>query len=244
MDLSKPIIPQQEIPPSTLLPPNSHYHSTIISQTPINNKNTESVATTERIPTSTWGSFTIVVVVFLVLFTCFILNCSRIRRTVDGRRMDKLGRSGTFKKKSFERRHKELQEADLEWNDHPPMVYEEKLPTPESIHCSKHSSLSSSGWSSHSTLAAAQSHHYNDIHFIRNQPPGVQLRLTLENASSSSLIAEPNLAFVPSLVSSKSSSSAHRPYQTSLSASKNVSLPTSESKKPNKTSSSSSSSTS
>ncbi|KAI8090726.1 hypothetical protein BDF21DRAFT_483685 [Thamnidium elegans] len=213
MDLSEPIILQQKIPPSTLLPPNSRYHSVIISQTPINNKSTESIATTERIPTSTWGSFTVVVVVVLVLFTCFILNCSRIRRTVDGRRMNKLGRSGTFKKKSFERRHKELQEADLEWNDHPPMIYEEKLPTPESIHYS---------WSSHSTLAAVKSHHY-DINFIRNQLPGVQLRLTLENASSSSLIAEPNLAFVPSLVSSKSGSSAHRSYQTSLSGMYSVS---------------------
>ncbi|KAL9546129.1 hypothetical protein MBANPS3_006810 [Mucor bainieri] len=134
-------------------------------------------ATTERIPTTTWGSFTAVVVVFLVILTCFILNCSCIRR--------KLGRSGPL---SFERRHKELQEADLEWNNHPPMVFtNEKLTTPESTYSSKHSTSStSSSWSTaNSTIA--QKHHYQDKNFIKNQPPSVQLRLTLENASNSSL---------------------------------------------------------
>ncbi|KAI9357168.1 hypothetical protein BD770DRAFT_389198 [Pilaira anomala] len=225
MDLSKPTIP----PPS-----NSplNYQNTLLTQTAMNNKSShkEPIATTERIPTSTLGPFTVILVVCLVLFTCFILNCSRIRRTVDGRRMDKLGRSGVFKKKSFERRHKDLQEADLEWNDHPPIVYEEKLPaTPESIHCSNQSSISSSAWSSNSTTvaAAAQSHHYTDINFIRNQPPSIQLRLQLENASSPSLllVTEPNLALLPSRASSKSSSShsssssSHsflKPYQAAL----------------------------
>ncbi|GAN07412.1 hypothetical protein MAM1_0160d06909 [Mucor ambiguus] len=142
-------------------------------------------ATTERIPTTTWGSFTAVVVVFLVILTCFILNCSCIRRKVNEKRMDKLGRSGPL---SFERRHKELQEADLEWNNHPPMVFtNEKLTTPESTYSSKHSTSStSSSWSTaNSTIA--QKHHYQDKNFIKNQPPSVQLRLTLENASNSSL---------------------------------------------------------
>lgn len=207
MDLSRPGTSQQQLPLTTLLPLNTHYHSDIVSNGLNNNKNVipERIASYERIPTSTWGPFTIVVVVFLVFITCFILNCSRIQRTVDERKMDRLGRSGTFKKRSFERRHKDLQEADLEWNNNPPMVYEEKPPTtPESVHCSKRSTISSSAWSSNSTLAAAQSHHYNDINFIRNQPPGVQLRLTLENASSSSLITEPNIT----LISAKSSKSS------------------------------------
>ncbi|KAI7890560.1 uncharacterized protein EV154DRAFT_250404 [Mucor mucedo] len=221
MDLSISGTSQQQLPLATLLPPNAHYHSDIVSSGLNNNKNTipERIASYERIPTSTWGPFTIVVVVFLVIFTCFILNCSRIRRSVGERKMDRLGRSGTFKKRSFERRHKDLQEADLEWNNNPPMVYEEKQPTtPESVHCSKNSTLSSSAWSSHSTLAAAQSHHYNDINFIRNQPPGVQLRLTLENASSSSLITEPNMAYVStnSSKSSKSSSRSVIPHQSNL----------------------------
>lgn len=221
MDLSKPAIP----PPSNSPQSTLHYQNTLLTQTAINNKNShkEPIATTERIPTSTLGPFTVILVVCLVLFTCFILNCSRIRRTVDGRRMDKLGRSSTFKKKSFERRHKDLQEADLEWNDHPPMVYEEKVPaTPESIHCSNQSSISSSAWSSNSTVAAAaQSHHYTDMNFIRNQPPSIQLRLQLENASSPSLlVTEPNLALLPSRASSKSSSSRSssflKPYQAAL----------------------------
>jgi hypothetical protein len=155
------------------------------------------LATPDRIPTSTWGPFTIMVIIFLALFTCFILNCSRIRRKVSERRMDKLGRSGPF---AFERRHKELQEADLEWNNHPPMVFtnEKTLTAPESTYssgssgssngsgsgCSNHSSLSR--WSStNSTIA--QKHHYHDKNFIKNQPPSVQLRLTLENASASNL---------------------------------------------------------
>jgi hypothetical protein len=215
MDLNKvPLIPQQQLPPSTKQPLDPHYVSTTVNGVPsisIIKKNV-SLATTERIPTSTWGPFTIIVVVFLVILTCLILNCSRIVRRVNERRMDKLGRSGPFKKKSFERRHKELQEADLEWNNNPPMVYEDKmLATPESIHCSKHSTLTSSGWSSYSTLATAQNHHYNDINFIKNQPPGVQLRLTLENASTSSLIVEPNMAIIASTSSKSSkSSSIHR----------------------------------
>lgn len=146
---------------------------------------TPAKATTERIPTTTWGSFTAVVVVFLVILTCFILNCSCIRRKVNEKRMDKLGRSGPL---SFERRHKELQEADLEWNNHPPMVFtNEKLTTPESTYSSKHSTSStSSSWSTaNSTIA--QKHHYHDKNFIKNQPPSVQLRLTLENASNSTL---------------------------------------------------------
>lgn len=188
--------------PTIRLPKSNHHHahhdkSTTISIeipmiTDINKENiyTPAKATTERIPTTTWGSFTIVVVVFLVILTCFILNCSRIRRKVNETKMDKLGRSGPL---SFERRHKELQEADLEWNNHPPMVFttEKLLNTPESTYSSKHSSSSSSGWSStNSTIA--QKHHYNDKNFIRNQPPSVQLRLTLENASNSLCIsAEP-----------------------------------------------------
>lgn len=193
------------IPSPTIQSPKSNHHlyahhgksTTILTEIPmitdINKKNiyTPAKATTERIPTTTWGSFTIVVVVFLVILTCFILNCSRIRRKVNETRMDKLGRSGPL---SFERRHKELQEADLEWNNHPPMVFttEKQLTTPESTYSSKHSSSSSSGWSSiNSTIA--QKHHYNDKNFIKNQPPSVQLRLTLENASNSSLYssAEP-----------------------------------------------------
>ena len=182
MELSKKIPQQQQLTPPPAL----------------------SLPVFERIPTSTWGPFTIIVVVFLVILTCFILNCSRIRRKVSERRMDKLGLSGTFKQKSYEKRHKELQEADLEWNNNPPMVYEDKLSTPESAHCSKHSSVSSSAWSSHSTLEIAQDHHYNDINFIKNQPPGVQLRLALENASTSSLHGEPMLV----ALSSKSSKSS------------------------------------
>ncbi|KAI8878295.1 hypothetical protein K501DRAFT_196225 [Backusella circina FSU 941] len=164
--------------------------------------NSESViATSEHIPTATSGPFTIVVVVFLVLITCLILNCSRVRRTVSERRMDKLGLSSVFKKKSFEKRHKELQEADIEWNSNPPMVYlgdRDDLTTPETVH-SKSSSLYSSGYSSTSTMA--QTHHYTDQSFIKNQPPGIQLRLALENASSSSsmssssnVVAEPQPA--------------------------------------------------
>ncbi|KAF1796952.1 hypothetical protein V8B55DRAFT_1445338 [Mucor lusitanicus] len=160
-----------DIPPPPLITDSSIY--------------TPARATTERIPTTTWGSFTAVVVVFLVILTCFILNCSCIRRKVNEKRMDKLGRSGPL---SFERRHKELQEADLEWNNHPPMVFtNEKLTTPESTYSSKHSTSStSSSWSTvNSTIA--QKHHYQDKNFIKNQPPSVQLRLTLENASNSSL---------------------------------------------------------
>ncbi|KAI8081896.1 uncharacterized protein B0P05DRAFT_538519 [Gilbertella persicaria] len=150
------------------------------------------LATSERIPTTTWGPFTIVVVVSLVLLTCFILNCNRIRRRVDETRMNRLGRTGSF---SFESRHKQLQEADLEWNSHPPIVYtQEKLTSPESTYASSNiisSSKSSthsahSGWSSNNSTIA-QSHHYHDINFIKNQPPSVQLRLTLENASRNSL---------------------------------------------------------
>lgn len=154
------------------------------------------IATSERIPTATSGPFTIVVIVFLVLITCLILNCSRVRRTVNERRMDRLGLSNVFKKKSFERRHKELQEADIEWNSSPPMVYlggRDDLSTPETVH-SKPSSIYSSGYSSTSTMA--QTHHYTDQSFIKNQPPGVQLRLALESASSStsSNVAEPQPA--------------------------------------------------
>lgn len=156
------------------------------------------LATPERIPTSTWGPFTTVVVVFLVVLTCFIINCSRIRRKVNERRMDKLGRSGPF---TFERRHKELQEADLEWNNHPPMVFtnEKTLTIPKSTYSSSSSSSSSSNSSgdgssnssNHSSLSRwsstnstiAQKHHYHDKDFIKNQPPSVQLRLALENAS-------------------------------------------------------------
>ncbi|KAI8642093.1 hypothetical protein BD408DRAFT_417070 [Parasitella parasitica] len=142
-------------------------------------------ATTERIPTTTWGPFTIVIVVFLVILTCFILNCSRIRRKVNEKRMDKVGWSGPF---SFERRHKALQEADLEWNNHPPMVFtnEKLITTPESTYSSKFSSSSCSAWSSTSSTIA-QKHHYQDENLIKNQPPSVQLRLTLENASNSTL---------------------------------------------------------
>lgn len=187
----------------------------------------EGVATSERIPTSTWGPFTIVIVVFLVILTCFILNCSRIIRKVNEKRMDRLGRSGTFKQRSYERRHKDLQEADLEWNNNPPMVYEDKISTPESIHCSKHSSVSSSGWSSHSTLEIAQNHHYNDINFIKNQPPGVQLRLALENSSTSNLTtAEPILvALTISSRSSKSSKSTNSSALSSSSRNNNLPLP-------------------
>jgi hypothetical protein len=110
--------------------------------------------------------------------------------------MDRLGLSNVFKKKSFERRHKELQEADIEWNSSPPMVYlggRDDLSTPETVH-SKPSSIYSSGYSSTSTMA--QTHHYTDQSFIKNQPPGVQLRLALESASSStsSNVAEPQPA--------------------------------------------------
>lgn len=204
MDSSKQS--QQQLLPS-VASSSTHLHNKVASVTPLlNNKNTYTgLATSERIPTSTWGPFTIVVVVFLVTMTCFILNCNRIRRKVNERRMDRLGLSGTFKQRSFEKRHKELQEADLEWNNNPPMVYEDKLSAPESIHCSKHSSYSSSGWSSHSTLEIAQNHHYNDINFIKNQPPGVQLRLALENSSTSSL-EEPILFALT--ISSKSSKSS------------------------------------
>lgn len=212
--------PQQALPPSNT----AHHHNKIVNSNslpPISiSKNValstaEGTATTERVPTSTWGPFTIVVVVFLVILTCFILNCSRIRRTVSDRRMERLGRSGPFKTRSFERRHKELQEADLEWNNTPPMViYEDKmiLATPESIHCSKHSSLSScTDWSSNSTLSAAQqSHLYNDINFIKNQPPSIQLRLTLENASSSaasSIMMEPNSSTTASSIHTRSTTS-------------------------------------
>ncbi|CAO3630589.1 unnamed protein product [Mucor hiemalis] len=164
----------------------------------------EGVATSERIPTST-----------------------RIIRKVNEKRMDRLGRSGTFKQRSYERRHKDLQEADLEWNNNPPMVYEDKISTPESIHCSKHSSVSSSGWSSHSTLEIAQNHHYNDINFIKNQPPGVQLRLALENSSTSNLTtAEPILvALTISSRSSKSSKSTNSSALSSSSRNNNLPLP-------------------
>lgn len=150
------------------------------------------LATAERIPTSTWGPFTTMVVTVLVLLTCFILSCGHIRRKVNERRMDKLGRSGPF---TFERRHKELQEADLEWNSHPPIVFtnEESVTIPESAYNSSSISSSSSNTSdsNHSSLSQwsstnstiAQQRHYNDREFIKNQPPSVQLRLTLENAS-------------------------------------------------------------
>ncbi|KAG2198340.1 hypothetical protein INT46_010419 [Mucor plumbeus] len=198
-----PVIPS----PTIRLPKSNHHRyahhdkpTTISIEIPmitdVNKENiyTPAKATTERIPTTTWGSFTIVVVVFLITLTCFILNCSRIRRKVNETRMDKLGKSGLL---SFERRHNKLQEADLEWNNHPPMVFttEKLLTTPESTYSSKHSSSSSSSsssaWSStNSTIA--QKHHYNDKNFIKNQPPSVQLRLTLENASNSLYIsAEP-----------------------------------------------------
>lgn len=179
----------------------------------------EGLATSERIPTSTWGPFTIVIVVFLVILTCFILNCSRIIRKVNEKRMDRLGRSGTFKQRSYEKRHKDLQEADLEWNNNPPMVYEDKLSTPESAHCSKHSSVSSSGWSSHSTLEIAQNHHYNDINFIKNQPPGVQLRLALENSSTSSLTTTTEPILVALTISSRSSKSSKITTSSALSSS-------------------------
>lgn len=247
MDLSKITTPQYQLPLETQLPTDPHYHNGIASDKLNNDKNgiPERIASYERIPTSTWGPFTIVIVVFLVFFTCFIINCSRIRRSVDERKMDRLGRSGTFKKRSFERRHKDLQEADLEWNNHPPMVYEDKQPTtPESIHCSKHSSFSSSAWSSQSTLAAAKSHHYSDINFIRNQPPGVQLRLTLENASSSSVIIEPDMAFASTSSTQSSRSSRPDAITNQIHLKKNVSPSKLDSKKqgtiPDNTSSSSS----
>lgn len=126
-------------------------------------------ATLDKIPTETWGPFTICVVIFLVILTCFILNCNRIRRKVDEHRMNRHGKSGPF---SFEKRHKDLQEADLEWNVHPPIVFtSEKLSTPESTYSSKGSSI-------------AQKHHYQDENFMKTQPPSVQLRLTLEEASA------------------------------------------------------------
>lgn len=163
-------------------------------------------ATSERIPTSTWGPFTIVIIVFLVLLTCLIINCSRIQRKVDEKRMDKLGRSGRF---SFEKRHKDLQEADLEWNNHPPIVFtNEKISTPESTYSSKHS-YSSGTWSTaNSTIA--QQHHYHDKNFIKKQPPSVQLRLTLENASASSLISSkrPMIPNGSSFASSNAASSS------------------------------------
>ncbi|KAK4514437.1 Fructose-bisphosphate aldolase 1 [Mucor velutinosus] len=190
--------PLLAMPPSastSTIKSNHHPHyeksstTTVIYDIPLplitNNIYKPARATTERIPTTTWGSFTAIVVVFLVILTCFILNCSCIRRKVNEKRMDRLGRSGSL---SFERRHKELQEADLEWNNHPPMVFtNEKLTTPESTYSSKHSTSStSSSWSTaNSTIA--QKHHYQDKNFIKNQPPSVQLRLTLENASNSSL---------------------------------------------------------
>ncbi|KAI8372135.1 hypothetical protein BD560DRAFT_423398 [Blakeslea trispora] len=150
---------------------------------------TEQLATSERIPTTTWGPFTIVVVILLVFLTCFILNCNKIRRKVDETKMHRLGKTGPF---SFENRHKQLQEADLEWNIHPPIVYtQEKISTPESSHSrNSNSSIHSknsvnSGWSSNNSTIA-QSHHYYDMEFLKNQPPSVQLRLTLESASKNS----------------------------------------------------------
>lgn len=66
-------------------------------------------ATTERIPTTTWGPFTIITIVSLVLVTCIILNCHRIRRSVTGRRA--VHQSG-----QFEKTHKEMQQVDIESN--------------------------------------------------------------------------------------------------------------------------------
>lgn len=53
-------------------------------------------ATTERIPTTTWGPFAIITIISLVLITCIILNCHRIRRSVAGRRA--VHQSGQFEK--------------------------------------------------------------------------------------------------------------------------------------------------
>ncbi|ORE02168.1 hypothetical protein BCV72DRAFT_235146 [Rhizopus microsporus var. microsporus] len=66
-------------------------------------------ATTERIPTTTWGPFTIITIVSLVLVTCIILNCHRIRRSVTGRRA--VHQSG-----QFEKTHKEMKQVDIESN--------------------------------------------------------------------------------------------------------------------------------
>lgn len=162
----------------------THHHGHHLNQA-TNATLAHATATLDRIPTETWGPFTIGIVVLLVIMTCFILNCNRIRRKVDEHRM--MMRHGTKSSSSYEKRHKDLQEADLEWNIHPPMVFTQQQPllsTPESTYNNKRSS--SSDWSSSSTISSivAQKHHYQDKEFIKNQPPGVQLRLTLENASS------------------------------------------------------------
>ncbi|OBZ82998.1 hypothetical protein A0J61_08955 [Choanephora cucurbitarum] len=166
--------PTTDVPePNKFIRLNSYLNLTAMTPSP----HTEQLATTERIPTTTWGPFTLFVVVTLVLLTCFILNCKRIRRKVDETKMHRSGKTGSF---SFENRHKQLQEADLEWNIHPPIVYTQP---PESSHSSLHSKNSAcSGWSSNNSTIA-QSHHYHDLEFIKSQPPGVQLRLALESAS-------------------------------------------------------------
>ncbi|KAG1461633.1 hypothetical protein G6F56_005684 [Rhizopus delemar] len=73
-------------------------------------------ATTERIPTSAWGPFTILTIIFVVLVTCIILNCSRIRRRVSERR--------GFRAQQFEKRHKNF-ESDF---------YHERIATPDSVY--------------------------------------------------------------------------------------------------------------
>jgi hypothetical protein len=107
-------------------------------------------ATIEKIPTETWGPFTICVVVFLVILTCLILNCSRIRRKVDQRRM------------------RRQNDKDPERLLYPPIVFtDEKLSTPETTYSSKRSSGSSN--SSHSTVP--QRPHYHPSPLITTIEP-------------------------------------------------------------------------
>ncbi|KAI9468979.1 MAG: hypothetical protein EXX96DRAFT_589994 [Benjaminiella poitrasii] len=170
----------------------------------------EARATTEAIPTTTWGAFTITVLVFLILLTCLILNCNRIRRKINERKSGKkrisISKRQSSRLPSFERRHKELQEADLEWNNTLPHVYcptnEKAIANPQVAYDgsnSKRSSVSSISWTSTNTsqtptsvMVVAQSHHYDDQDFIKIQPPSVQLRLALEKNASGPTIRPTN----------------------------------------------------
>ncbi|KAI8987831.1 hypothetical protein BDF20DRAFT_832730 [Mycotypha africana] len=172
-------------------------------------------ATSERIPTSTWGSFTIVTVVLLLIVICLILNCNRIRRKVTENRIGRLKRSE--QSLSFEKRHKELQEAEVEWNNNNNRLYDQHhnphniypyhssayttqitanaidkwiLTTPESAYSSKFSSITSTTLSSSASTVAhnpALLHNGNSNKgFGESPPPGVQLQMTLDNSSLSS----------------------------------------------------------
>lgn len=76
-------------------------------------------ATSERIPTTAWGPFTIVTITFVILVTCLILNCNRIRRRVSERR--------GFRTERFEKRHKQ----DIESSS---FYLHEKITTPDSVY--------------------------------------------------------------------------------------------------------------